>query len=83
LTVTPGPPPRNSTASGTSSFVLVQRLTSAGVATVNKVTLDANSSATFRVRLHRGNNRLRVVMPASQSAPGYLSGMSKVLTVSR
>lgn len=63
-------------------FVLVQRLTSTGVATLNKVTLDASSSATFHVRLHHGNNRLRVVMPASQSAPGYLSGTSKVLTVS-
>ncbi len=64
-------------------FVLVQRLTSTGVATVRKVTLDATSSATFRVRLHHGRNRLRVVMPTSQTAPGYITGMSKVLTVSR
>jgi hypothetical protein len=64
-------------------FVLVQRLSSTGVATLKKVTLDASSSATFRVRLHHGRNRLRVVMPSSQTASGYITGMSKVLTVSR
>jgi hypothetical protein len=64
-------------------FVLVQRLSSTGTATLKKVTLDASSSATFRVRLHHGRNRLRVVMPTSQTAPGYITGMSKVLTVSR
>jgi hypothetical protein len=40
-------------------FVLVQRLNSTGVATLKKVTLDAGSSATFRVRLHQGRSRLR------------------------
>ena len=64
-------------------FVLVQRLSSTGVATLKKVTLDASSSATFRVRLHQGRSRLRVVMPTSQTAPGYITGVSKVLTVSR
>jgi hypothetical protein len=64
-------------------FVLVQRLSSTGVATLKKVTLDAGSSATFRVRLHNGRSRLRVVMPTSQTAPGYITGMSKVLTVTR
>src|SRR5207245_5713569 len=34
-------------------FVLVQRLSSSGVATQKKVILDTNSSATFRVRLHQ------------------------------
>jgi len=63
-------------------FVLVQRLSSTGVATLKKVTLDAGSSATFRVRLHQGRSRLRVVMPTSQTAPGYITGISKVLTVS-
>ena len=62
-------------------FVLVQRLSSTGVATLKKVTLDANSSASFRVRLHRGRSRLRVVMPSSQTAPGYITGTSNVLTV--
>lgn len=64
-------------------FVLVQRLSSTGVATLKKLTLDSNSSATFHVRLHHGNNRLRVVMPTSQTSPGYITGMSKVLTVNR
>ena len=64
-------------------FVLVQRLSSTGVATLKKVTLDASSSATFRVRLHHGRNLLRVVMPTSQTTPGYITGMSKALTVNR
>ena len=64
-------------------FVNVQRLTSTGTLTVKKVILDSSSAATFRVRLHTGRNRLRVVMPTSQTAPGYISGMSKVLTVNR
>jgi hypothetical protein len=64
-------------------FVLVQRLRSTGVSTVKKVTLDANSSATFTVRLHHGRSRLRVVMPTSQAEPGYITGMSNVLTVTR
>jgi hypothetical protein len=71
------------TRSFAGKFVLVQRLTSAGVTTLKKAILDANSVATFRVRLHHGRNRLRVVMPTSQTAPGYITGMSKVLTVSR
>jgi hypothetical protein len=64
-------------------FVLVQRLTSTGVLKLKKVILDAGSSATFRVRLHHGANRLRVVMPTSQAEPGYITGMSEVLKVSR
>jgi hypothetical protein len=64
-------------------FVLVQRLTSSGTLTLKKLTLDATSSATFHARLHLGRNRLRVVMPSSQTAPGYIAGYSKVLTVKR
>ena len=64
-------------------FVNVQRLTSTGALTLKKLTLDSNSSATFRVRLHAGRNRLRAVMPTSQTMPGYISGISKVLTVTR
>jgi len=63
-------------------FVLVQRLTSTGVATLKRVTLDANSAASFRVRLHLGRSRLRVVMPTSQTAPGYITGTSNVVSVS-
>jgi len=64
-------------------FVLVERLSSTGATTMKKVTLDANSSATFTVRLHHGRNRLRVVMPTSQTEPGYITGMSNVLSVTR
>jgi hypothetical protein len=64
-------------------FVLVRRLSSTGVTTLRKVTLDGGSSATFRLRLHRGRSRLRVVTPTSQTAPGYITGKSKVLTVRR
>ncbi|SRR6266540_155676 len=64
-------------------FVLVQRLSSTGVATLKKVILDANSSATFSVRLHHRRSRLRMVMPTSQTEPGYITGMSNVLTVNR
>ena len=62
-------------------FVLVQRLSSSGVVTLKRVTLDANSAATFRVRLQHGRSRLRVVMPTSQTAPGYITGTSNVVTV--
>jgi hypothetical protein len=62
-------------------FVLVQRLTSTGVSTLKRVTLDANSAASFRVRLQAGRSRLRLVMPTSQTAPGYITGTSTVVTV--
>ena len=67
----------------TGKFVNVQRLTSSGALTVKKVKLDSSSSATFHVRLHSGRNRLRVVMPTAQAAPGYVIGTSKVLRVTR
>lgn len=67
----------------TGKSVNVQRLTSSGALTVKKVKLDSSSSATFHVRLHSGGNRLRVVMPSAQAAPGYISGASKVLRVTR
>ena len=62
-------------------FVLVQRLTSTGVSTLKRVTLDSSSAASFRVRLHHGRSRLRLVMPTSQTAPGYITGTSNVVTV--
>ncbi|MGN6429229.1 MAG: hypothetical protein ACTHNB_00655 [Gaiellaceae bacterium] len=67
----------------TGKSVNVQRLTTSGALMVKKVKLDSNSSATFHVRLHAGRNRLRVVMPTSQAAPGYINGASKVLKVTR
>ena len=62
-------------------YVLVERLTSTGVTILKHVTLDASSSAMFTVRLHQRLSRLRAVMPTSQAAPGYITGMSNVLTV--
>lgn len=62
-------------------YVLVQRLTSTGVITLKRVTLDANSTASFHVRLHHGRSRLRLVMPTSQTGPGYIAGISNVVTV--
>jgi len=64
-------------------FVNVQRVTSFGTATLKKVTLDANSKATFKVRLTHKRIRLRVVMPTSQAAPGYITGLSNVLIARR
>lgn len=77
----------STTVSGARSFqgkfVLVQRLTAAGTVTLKKLKLDASSSATFHVRLHPGRNRLRIVMPSSQTSPGYIAGYSRVLSVRR
>jgi len=64
-------------------FVLVERLTSTGMTILKHVTLDASSSATFTIRLHRGLSRLRAVFPTSQAAPGYITGTSNVVTVRR
>jgi len=64
-------------------FVLVQRLTSTGISTLKKVTLDSTSAATFHVRLHQGRSRLRAVMPTSQAGPGYITGFSNVVAVTR
>ena len=64
-------------------FVNVQRVTSFGTATLKKVTLDANSKATFKVRLTHKRIWLRVVMPTSQAAPGYITGLSNVLIARR
>lgn len=61
--------------------MLAQRLSSTGVSTLKRVTLDANSAANFRVRLQHGRSRLRVVMPTSQTQPGYITGTSNVVTV--
>ena len=59
-------------------YVLVQRLTLSGPVTVKHVVLGASSSATFTIRLPRHRARVRVVMPSSQAAPGYIAGVSNV-----
>jgi hypothetical protein len=59
-------------------YVLVQRLTPTGPVTVKHVVLGASSSATFTIRLPRRRARVRVVMPSSQAAPGYIAAYSNV-----
>jgi hypothetical protein len=62
----------------TGKYVLVQRLTPSGARTVKHVTLDSGSSATFTLRIPQHRARVRVVMPSSQAAPGYIAGYSNV-----
>ena len=62
----------------TGKYVLVQRLTPTGPATVKHVVLGASSSATFTIRLPQRRARVRVVMSSSQAAPGYIAGYSNV-----
>jgi len=59
-------------------YVLVQRLTPSGARTVKHLTLDVSSSSMFTIRLPRHRARVRVVMPSSQAAPGYIAGYSNV-----
>lgn len=59
-------------------WVLVQRLTANGPTPIKHVKLGAGSDATFTIRLPQRRSRVRVVMPASQAAPGYLAGYSNV-----
>jgi hypothetical protein len=62
----------------TGKRVLIQRLTADGPATVKRAVLDSSSTATFTIRLPRHHARVRVVMPTSQAAPGYIAGYSNV-----
>jgi hypothetical protein len=64
-------------------FVLVQRLAPSGTTQLKKVVLGNDSSATFTIRVQTHNSRLRAVMPASQTQPGYIAAQSAVLTVHR
>jgi hypothetical protein len=59
-------------------YVLVQRLTLSGPVTVKHVVLGTSSSSTFTIRLPQHRARVRVVMPSSQAAPGYIAGFSNV-----
>jgi plastocyanin len=51
--------------------------------TLKRVTLAATSSATFKARLPRGRSTVRLFMPATQTAPGYVAGTSRLLTITR
>jgi plastocyanin len=64
--------------------VSFQRRSSLGQwVTLKKVTLNAGSAASFRARLPKGRSSVRVLLPASQTLPGYLGGVSPVRTVTR
>jgi hypothetical protein len=58
-------------------------VTSLGSLNVKRVVLNADSKATFKVRLSQKRTRLRAVLPTSQAAPGYITGFSNFLTVRR
>jgi plastocyanin len=51
--------------------------------TLKKVTLGSRSSATFRSRLPSGRSTVRLYMPATQAAPGYVAGISRRLVLTR
>ena len=46
--------------------------------TLEKVVLDVNSIARFRVRLPRGVSFVRVYLTQAQAGAGYLDGVSKI-----
>ena len=65
-------------------FVYFQRKNAFGRwVSLRKVTLTPTSSATFRVRLLSGRSRVRMFMPAAQTGPGYVAGISRTLTLAR
>jgi plastocyanin len=65
-------------------FVSLQRKNSLGRwVTLRKATLGSTSSATFKARLPRGRSTVRLFMPATQTAPGYVAGTSRLLTLTR
>jgi hypothetical protein len=50
---------------------------------ISHVRLGSRSTAVFRPRLPRGRSVLRVVIPAGQAGPGYLTGYSALLAFRR
>jgi hypothetical protein len=67
-----------------AKVVSFQRRSSLGQwVTLKRVTLNAGSAASFRARLPKGRSSVRVLLPASQTLPGYLGGVSPVRAVTR
>jgi len=65
-------------------FLYLQRKNNFGQwVTMRKVTLGSTSSATFKQRMPAGRSRVRLFMPQKQVGPGYLAGISRVLTLTR
>src|SRR5579862_3219260 len=64
-------------------FVWVQRHYGYGWKSVKRVFLGSNSRAVFRMTLPRGRSLLRLVMPTGQAGAGYVSGLSRTISVLR
>ena len=65
-------------------FVWVQRKVPYGsFRNVKRIYLGANSRAVFRVNIPKGRSILRLVLPASEAGPGYVSGLSRLLAIKR
>ena len=65
------------------SIVLVQRRTTSGWRTVDRVVLNIDSSARFAPRLPHGRSTIRVVLQRREAGPGYATGISRSLTTRR
>jgi plastocyanin len=64
-------------------FVWVQRHYGFGWKSVKRVFLGSNSRAVFRMTLPHGRSLLRLVMPTGQAGAGYVSGLSRTISVLR
>ncbi len=65
-------------------FVWVQRKTPYGsFRNVKRIYLGVSSRAVFRVNIPMGRSILRLVLPADQAGPGYVSGLSRLIAVKR
>jgi plastocyanin len=63
-------------------FVWVQRKAPYGsFRNVKQVYLSATSRAVFRVNIPKGRSILRLVLPADQAGPGYVSSLSRLIAV--
>jgi plastocyanin len=65
-------------------FVWVQRKAPYGsFRNVKRIYLGAASRAVFRVNIPKGRSILRLVLPASEAGPGYVSGLSRLIAIKR
>ena len=68
----------------TGKYVNLQRKNRFGRwVNLKRMTLGSTSAATFKARLPRGRSSVRLIMPQTQTAPGYVAGISRTLTLSR
>jgi plastocyanin len=64
--------------------VTFQRRSSLGQwVSLKKLTLNSTSTARFRATLPKGRTAVRAILPATQTLPGYLAGVSPVRYVTR